>query len=74
MKRLKLEMVCEVPPHAEALDVAFKWFERQRQSVALQLLHLQGITDLVAMKSFDSFRLSEIPLFFFWFRIIGILL
>ncbi|CAH2105489.1 unnamed protein product [Euphydryas editha] len=45
--------VCQVPSHAEAfeaLDVAFKWFERQDESNPMQLLQLKRIMDLAAMK------------------------
>ena len=51
--------VCQVPFHAEAfeaLDVAFKWFERQDESDPIQLLQLKRIRDLAAMKRCDSLR------------------
>ncbi|OWR54561.1 jerky protein [Danaus plexippus plexippus] len=41
------------PSHAEAfeaLEIAFKWFERQEESDSLQLLQLMRIRDLAALK------------------------
>ena len=51
------------PSHAEAfeaLDIAFKWFERQEESDSLQLLQLKRIRDLAAMKRCDSLRQRSI--------------
>ncbi|KAL4717156.1 hypothetical protein ACJJTC_017043 [Scirpophaga incertulas] len=41
--------VCQVPSHAkafEALDVAFKWFERQNESDPIQLLTTEAYQGL----------------------------
>lgn len=57
----------QVPSHAEAfeaLDVAFKWFERQDESDPIQLLQLKRIRDLAAMKRCDSLRQKAITSYF----------
>ncbi|CAG4996900.1 unnamed protein product [Parnassius apollo] len=59
--------VCQVPSHAEAfeaLDVAFKWFERQDESDPIQLLQLKRIRDLAARKRCDSLRQKSITSYF----------
>lgn len=58
---------CQVPSHAEAfeaLDVAFKWLERQDESDPIQLLQLKRIRDLAAMKRCDSLRQRLITSYF----------
>ncbi|XP_050338865.1 jerky protein homolog-like [Bactrocera neohumeralis] len=59
--------VCQVPSHAEAfeaLDIDFKWFERQDVSDPIQLLQLKRIRDLAAMKRNDSLRQRSITSYF----------
>ncbi|KAK9882186.1 hypothetical protein WA026_019699 [Henosepilachna vigintioctopunctata] len=61
------EDVTHVPSHAEAfeaLDVAFKWFERQDESDPIQLLQLKRIRDLAAMKRCDTLRQKSIKSYF----------
>ncbi|XP_061380936.1 uncharacterized protein LOC133319700 [Danaus plexippus] len=58
---------CQGPSHAEAfeaLEIAFKWFERQEESDSLQLLQLMRIRDLAALKRCDSLRQRSITSYF----------
>ena len=54
IKKTEAEDDSQGPAEAfEALDIAFKWFERQEESDSLQLLQLKRIRDLAAMKICD---------------------
>nr|XP_032519902.1 jerky protein homolog-like [Danaus plexippus plexippus] len=58
---------CQGPSHAEAfeaLEIAFKWFERQEESDSLQLLQLKRIRDLAVMKRCDSLRQRSLTSYF----------
>ena len=55
------------PSHAEAfqaLDLGFRWFERQEESDLTQLLQLKRIRDLAAMKRKSKLKQSSIKQFF----------
>lgn len=55
------------PSHAEAfqaLDLAFKWFERQQESDPIQLLHLKRVRDLAAVKRRTNLKQTSISYFF----------
>ncbi|KAF9420935.1 hypothetical protein HW555_002918 [Spodoptera exigua] len=59
--------VCQEPSHAEAfeaLDVAFKWFERQDELDPIQLLQLKRVRDLAARKRCDSLHQKSITSYF----------
>lgn len=59
--------IYQVASHAEAfeaLDVAFKWFERQDESDPIQLLQLKRIRDLAAIKRCDTLRQRSITSYF----------
>lgn len=40
----------------KALDITFKWFERQDEYVSIQLLQLKVIRDLAAIKIYYLLR------------------
>lgn len=55
------------PSHAEAfqaLDLAFRWLERQEESESTQLLQLKRIRDLAAMKRKSTLKQTSIKTFF----------
>ena len=55
------------PSHSEAfdaLDLAFKWFERQEESNTTQLLQLRRLRDLAALKRKSTMKQTKISSFF----------
>ncbi|KAL4112328.1 hypothetical protein QTP88_016139 [Uroleucon formosanum] len=55
------------PSHSEAfvaLDLAFKWFERQKESNTTQLLQLRRLRDIAAIKRKSTMKQTKISSFF----------
>jgi len=55
------------PSHSEAfdaLDLAFKWFERQEESNTTQLLQLRKLRDLAVLERKSTMKQTKISSFF----------